>query len=99
MNSCFVNAENSSIFFPFKFLVKLLIYMCNGFPAKQGVSEVSKREDWCDIRYIPFLPVGERHFEIGVHYGKDTDRKCSHVQERGFKYTPHISISDFPQAC
>ena len=71
----FCERENSSIFFTFKFLVKLFVHMCNGFPAKQGVSEVSKREDWCDIRYIPFLPLGERHFEIGVHYSKDTDRK------------------------
>ena len=95
----FCERINSSIFFPFKLLVKFFVYMSNGFLNKHSVSDVSKREFWCDVSYILFLPIGKRHFEIGVNYCKDTGRKSPHVQEKCCKYTPHICSSVFPQAC
>jgi hypothetical protein len=47
--------------------------------------EISKWEGWFDIRYIPFLSVGEQHLVIEANHCNDTGCYSHQVQDEGFK--------------
>jgi hypothetical protein len=47
---------------------------------KYNFSEISERKGWFGLRYIPFLLVVKRLFEIHVNSCKDMDNQRRNVQ-------------------
>jgi hypothetical protein len=66
--------------------------MAYRFSQQHQVPDVSKRESWLNIRYIPLLPIGEGNLEVDIQRCKETGHKGTPFQKCAFQYESHLYL-------